>query len=93
MGIAPDRLDAILAEADERLAGGTRIDDVARAAKEANPGLTITATLTSTMADDPYKEGVRAALYLVDASQHCWVITAEPEKATGIVIALRDEED
>lgn len=34
----------------------------------------------------PFRAGPGIALYLVDASSHCWQLTGDPAKATGFVV-------
>ncbi len=54
------------------------------------PGLTLTRCDASDMgAESPFREYPRFNLYLVDAADHCWRLTADPARATGIVVAQR----
>lgn len=54
------------------------------------PGLTLTRCDASDMgAEAPFREYPRFNLYLVDAADHCWRFTADPARATGIVVASR----
>jgi hypothetical protein len=54
------------------------------------PGLTLTRCDASDMgAEAPFREYPRFNLYLVDAADHCWRLTADPARATGIVVAQR----
>jgi hypothetical protein len=92
MGIAAERIDSILAFANQRFAAGDKLNSIVHAVKDANPGLSVTGTFASVMAEDPYREDGRFALFLVDGSNHCWTITANPAGATGIVIAERDDD-
>ncbi|HEY0885533.1 MAG TPA: hypothetical protein VGE20_09650 [Ramlibacter sp.] len=93
MGIAAERIDSILAFANQRFAAGDTLKTVVHAVKDANPGLTVTGTFASVMAEDPYREEGRFSLFLVNGSNHCWEITANPAGATGIVIAERDDDE
>lgn len=54
------------------------------------PGLTLTRCDVSDMGvEEPFREYPRFNLYLVDAADHCWRLTADPARATGIVVASR----
>ena len=35
----------------------------------------------------PFREYPGLSLFLVDATDHCWKITGDPARATGIVVA------
>lgn len=39
--------------------------------------------------ETPFREYGRFSLYLVDAADHCWRLTDDPRRATGIVVAVR----
>jgi hypothetical protein len=41
----------------------------------------------------PAAEGPNCLLYYVDANEHCLKLTTDTEAATGIVVALRDDDD
>lgn len=92
MAIPAERIDAIVALAGARFAAGDGLDRVVRAVKEAFPGLYATGTQASVMADEPFREEARFDLFLLDGTGHCWLVTAKPESATGIIIAERDDE-
>lgn len=54
------------------------------------PGLSLTRCDASDMSGEmPYREYPSFDLYLVDGSDHCWRLTADPAAATGIVVAAR----
>lgn len=54
------------------------------------PGLTLTRCDVSDMGvEAPFREYPRFNLYLVDAADHCWRLTTDPARATGIVVAQR----
>jgi len=54
------------------------------------PGLSLTRCDASDMGGEtPYREYAFFDLYLVDGRDHCWRLTADPEAATGIVVAAR----
>jgi hypothetical protein len=38
-------------------------------------------------ADRPFRIYARFNLYLVDGAAHCWQLTPDPERATGLVVA------
>lgn len=56
------------------------------------PWLSLTRCDESDMdTETPFRVYPGLSLYLVDASDHCWRITADPERATGIVVARHAE--
>ena len=92
MALSAERIEEVVTLAGARFAAGEKVGAVVQAVKAAHPGLTITGTFASIMAEEPYREEERFDLFLVDGSGHCWTITATPDTATGLVIAERDEE-
>ncbi len=92
MALSTERIENVLAIASRGFAAGHPVNAVVRAVKAAHPGLSVTGTFASIMAEDPYREEQRFDLFLVDGSGHCWTITGAPEAATGVVIAERDGE-
>ncbi|PWC54586.1 hypothetical protein [Azospirillum sp. TSO22-1] len=92
MALSSERIEEVVAIASRGFAAGQPVKAVVQAVKEASPGLTVTGTFASIMAEDPYREEARFDLFLVDGSGHCWTITEKPESATGVVIAEHDEE-
>jgi len=36
--------------------------------------------------EQPYREFARFSLYLVDGHDHCWQLTSDPARATGLVV-------
>lgn len=94
MALTPERIDAIVSLVGQRFAAGETLDAVLRAVRDAHPDLSnVTGAHASVMTDDPYREEPGFNLYLVDKSNHCWVITGAPEQASGIVIAQADQDD
>jgi hypothetical protein len=52
------------------------------------PGLSLTrCDISDLSAENPFREYPRFNLYLVDGADHCWRFTADPARATGIVVA------
>jgi len=39
--------------------------------------------------ETPFREYGRFSLYLVDSADHCWRLTDDPSRATGLVVAER----
>jgi hypothetical protein len=39
--------------------------------------------------ETPFREYGRYSLYLVDGADHCWRLTSDPTRATGLVVAVR----
>lgn len=54
------------------------------------PGLSLTrCDLSDLGVEEPFRQYPRFNLYLVDASDHCYRLTTDPERATGIVVAAK----
>lgn len=57
------------------------------------PGLSLTrCDLSDLGVEPPFRQFPRFSLYLVDASDHCWRITDDPARATGLVVAEKPPE-
>jgi hypothetical protein len=91
MALSITGIDSITAQATELYAAGTKRDAVVKALKQKYQGLTVTGCLEGDLTEEPFREEPAYLLYLVDSHDHCWKMTREPEKATGIVIAEREE--
>ena len=51
------------------------------------PGLSFTRCDASDLGgEQPFREYQRFNLYLVDRVDHCWRITSDPTRATGVVV-------
>ena len=51
------------------------------------PGLSLTQCDPSDIyAEAPFRDYPRFSVYLVDGSNHCWTITTDSAKATGLVV-------
>jgi hypothetical protein len=77
------KIDAALGEPDANSASlaGFRRDF---------PNLSLTRCDVSDLGvEPPFRQYPRFNLYLVDASDHCWRITADPARATGVVVAAK----
>jgi hypothetical protein len=54
------------------------------------PGLSLTRCDVSDLGvEHPFRRYQRFNLYLVDASEHCWRLTTDPARATGLVVAAK----
>jgi hypothetical protein len=54
------------------------------------PGLSLTRCDVSDLGvEQPFRQYQKFNLYLVDASEHCWRLTADPARATGVVVAAK----
>jgi hypothetical protein len=52
------------------------------------PGLSLTrCDLSDLGVEEPFRQYPRFNLYLIDASEHCVHFTADPARATGVVVA------
>ncbi len=55
-------------------------------------GLSLTRCDASDMGvEPPFREFARFCIYLVDGGDHCWRLTADAERATGIVVVPRKD--
>lgn len=55
------------------------------------PGLSFTRCDAADLSEEPlFRRYARFDLYLVDGRSHCWRITSDPARATGVVIAGRN---
>lgn len=62
--------------------------DAVHALRGRFPGLAVTRVDAMDMrGESPVRRLAARDVYLVDARHHCWVVTADPAMATGIVIA------
>jgi hypothetical protein len=91
MALSITGIESITAQATELYAAGTKRDAVVKALKQKYQGLTITGCSENDLTEEPFREEPAYLLYLVDSQDHCWKMTQEPAKATGIVIAEREE--
>ncbi len=54
------------------------------------PGLSLTrCDLSDLGVEEPFREYPRFNVYLVDASEHCYRLTGDPSRATGLVVAQK----
>ena len=84
MGLSAAQLGMI----DTYLAADTADAAAVTALRQALAGPTITrCDLGDVDQETPYRSYPRFTVFLVDASDHCWVITTDPARATGLVVA------
>jgi hypothetical protein len=77
------RIEALLSPAD---AEPSSLGDLRREF----PGLSLTRCDVSDLGvEQPFRQYRRFNLYLVDGGDHCWQLTADPARATGLVIAAK----
>jgi len=51
------------------------------------PGLSLTRCDAADVdSEQPFREYPRFSLYLVDGTDHCWRLTIDPDRATGLVV-------
>jgi hypothetical protein len=86
MALTDDQLDRI-----EMLFNGTGAVAAAVADfRQQFPGLSLTRCDPSDMdGERPFRKLNQFNLYLVDRSDHCWRLTTDPMRATGIVLATQ----
>jgi hypothetical protein len=84
MPIGPAELDAIAAAFD----AGTEPRVTAAALRGSLPGFTVTLCDARDLdGEAPFRVGACASLYLVDNADHCWRLTGDAARATGVVVA------
>lgn len=82
--------DRDLAEIETLLAGGAAGAVLSDVFRRRLPGLSLTRCAASDVDHDvPFRRYPGFDLHLVDRSDHCWRMTADPVRATGIVLAAR----
>jgi hypothetical protein len=55
------------------------------------PRLSLTRCDESDLAgEQPFREYPQFKLYLVDGSNHCWQLTQDPSRATGVVVTRKE---
>jgi hypothetical protein len=72
----------------EALLGAPDADAQAFAAvRQQYPGLSLTRCDPSDIdLEQPFRQYPRYSLYLVDSADHCWKLTSDPARATGLVV-------
>jgi hypothetical protein len=79
--------DSDFAAIDAMLAGGSDGSGLVDF-RQHFPALTLTRCDAADVdAEIPFREYPGVSLFLVDAHDHCWRITSDPARATGIVLA------
>ncbi len=82
--------DRDLAEIETLLAGGVADTALSAEFRRRLPGLSLTRCAASDVDQEvPFRRYPGFDLHLVDRSEHCWHMTADPVRATGIVLATR----
>ena len=62
------------------------------ALRQSFPRLSLTRCDPSDLgAELPFRAFGRFDLYLVDGTDHCWRLTSDPERATGVVVVTHKE--
>lgn len=57
--------------------------------RQAFPGLSFTMADARDMDESPFAQTSAFDLHLVNGSGHCWMLTDDPQAATGVVLARR----
>ena len=82
--------DSELKQIETLFAAGAADAELAAEFRRRFPGLSLTRCAASDMnSEQPYRRTPGFDLYLVDRADHCWRLTAESARATGIVLAQR----
>jgi hypothetical protein len=81
-------LDAgALSEIELVLAGSAEPAQAAASLRQRFPALTVTRCDPSDVdMETPFLVTPRVTLFLVDGADHCWRLTADPARATGVVV-------
>ncbi len=80
--------DRDLAEIETLLSGA--VEALTDEFRRRLPGLSLTRCAASDVDQEvPFRRYLGFDLHLVDRSDHCWRMTADPVRATGIVLAAR----
>lgn len=83
MGLAA----ADIATLDALLGGDAADAAVLKSLREQLPGLSLTSCDASDIDQEtPFRDYPRFSVYLIDGSAHCWKITDDPARATGLVV-------
>jgi hypothetical protein len=83
MGFSPEDLHVL----DAMFEAGTETDS-ANGFRHRFPRFSLTRCDASEIdSETPFRKYPQLNLYLVDASDHCWRITPDPTRATGVVVA------
>lgn len=82
--------DRDFTEIETLLVGGVAGVSLSVEFRQRFPGLTLTRCAASDVDQEvPFRRYPGFDLHLVDRSDHCWHMTADPGRATGIVLATR----
>lgn len=82
--------EADIAEIDALLGAPDAGSAAAAALRSRFPQLSLTRVDASDLGvETPFRQYRFCDLYLVDGSNHCWTLTDDPGRATGLVVAAR----
>lgn len=85
MAINAEEMDDI-----DKLLAAAPTEAVLGELRERFPDLSITRCDASDIdTETPFREYGRYSLYLVDRADHCWRLTGDPDRASGLVVAVR----
>jgi hypothetical protein len=74
----------------EKLLANASAETVFAVLRDRFPDLSLTRCDHSDIdTETPFREYGRYSLYLVDGADHCWRLTSDPARATGLVVAVR----
>ena len=84
MGLSSDHIAVIQTLLADEAASDSSISEL----RKGLAGLTLTrCDLADIDHETPYGVFPKYTVFLVDASDHCWVFTTDPARATGVVVA------
>jgi hypothetical protein len=82
---------AELAEIDALLNTQAGPASVVAGLRKCFPALTVTQCDASDVdLEAPYRTSSRFLLFLVDKADHCWRLTSDPTRATGLVVVAKE---
>jgi hypothetical protein len=88
MALTDDMIAAI-----ERMLGAgadaAGLDAMITGMRAALPGVVLLRCDASDVLEEPYREFEAVDLHLIDARNHCTTMTASPDAATGVLLAIK----
>ncbi|MCJ2181962.1 hypothetical protein MTR62_04485 [Novosphingobium sp. 1949] len=79
------RIDALLSA----LGGAAQPDPLAIALQRLVPGLALRRCDASDVLEEPFRSAGACDLHLLDTADHCLLVTDQPERAGGLLLAAR----
>lgn len=90
MGLSEERIDQLTAAAERFLAGGGTRSGLERAARDEAPDIRVAVCSEDDVVHEPVRERAAFDVHLI-GGEHCLSITGDPERAVGVVFAMRED--